>query len=118
VPPGARQVPAAPGPALKDLGFFARQPGQPAFGQVDRYRWWIVAGQPLAVLDRARQYLTHHYGYTGRGSYLDSWSDDYQVSRPRGVISAMNLSVAVTAVGPGWTGIGVAALVAYDLPAS
>jgi hypothetical protein len=118
VPPGARQVPAAPGPALKDLGFFARQPGQPAFGQVDQYRWWIAPGQPLAVLGWTRQYLTHHYAYIGRGSGVDSWSDDYMVDRPRGVISGMNLSVVVTPAGPGRTGIGVAALVAYDLPAS
>ena len=118
VPPGARLLPASPGPVLSRLGTFARAPGQPPVGQVDQYRW-IAAGQPLAVLNWTRQRLTRHYAYGGRGSSMGTWSDDYARDQPRGVTTGQDLLVAVAAaVSPGRTGIGVAALVAYQLPAS
>ncbi len=118
-PPGARRLTAAPGYAGGALKQPVQTPGTPDL--VDDASWWLVPGQPQAVLAWERAHLPRRFAGAGSstsyaGGVPTEWSDQFSLPAVPAVLESRQLIVQVVSAGANQTAIRVDAQVIW-LPA-
>jgi hypothetical protein len=110
VPPGARRVHQAPD-ALK-----APMTTLVSATLVDNASFWLVPGQPQAVLAWEQAHLPRRFTPGDSDFGPPSWDRTFSLSPVPGVLNARDLVVEVTSVGNGRTAIRVDAQVSWQPP--
>jgi hypothetical protein len=115
-PPGARRQPTAP-PSSPRLAGPIQTIGTPDL--VDKASWWLVRGEPQALLGWEERHLpnrfTHSGSATGDGpvGVNPTWADFYALPAITGVLDQRELLVEVVDAGHGQTAIRVDAQVTW-----